>query len=93
MVLANNVVVDRMRMQQSIEVVAVAAAAAVLPTEDSVVVHNLVVAVAVVVVPGVAEPPLALPQQPPTYLQVVTDLQLGTGVFVRKAVVVVAVVV
>lgn len=92
MVLANNVVVDRMRMQQSIEVVAVAAAAAVLPTEDSVVVHNLVAAV-VVVVPGVAEPPLALPQQPPTYLQVVTDLQLGTGVFVRKAVVVVAVVV
>lgn len=87
MVLANNVVVDRMRMQQSIEV---GAAAAVLPTEDSVVVHNLL---AVVVVPGVAEPPLALPQPLPTYLQVVTDLQLDTGVFVRKAVVVVAVVV
>lgn len=92
MVLANNVEVDRMRMQQSIEVAVAAAAAAVLPTEDSVVVHNLVAAV-VVVVPGVAEPPLALPQPLPTYLQVVTDLQLGTGVFVRKAVVVVAVVV
>jgi hypothetical protein len=55
--LEHNVEVDMLRMQQSIAV-AVAAAVVALPTEDSVVVHNLVA----VVVPGVAELPLVLPQ-------------------------------
>jgi hypothetical protein len=86
-VLVHNVEVDMLRMRWSIEVAAAVAVAVVMASEDSVVVHTPVAVVA----PTVAEPPTALLQQLLTFLQVVTDLQLDTAVFFRKAVVVVVV--
>ena len=80
-VLENNVEVDMLRMRWSIEVAAAEAVAVVMALEDSVVVHTPVA----VVVSTVAEPPPALLQQLLTFLQVVTDLQLDTAVFFRKA--------